>query len=95
MYFKYFANFFLALVSAQHVHLSFFCVLIYNPSSTYYMLKKRRLKITQLEKGRFIKVNELKLTQVELISFFHFKCVAANASELFCMAHLENNKCFL
>ena len=31
-----------------------------------YMLKKQRLKITQLEKLRFIKVNELKLTQVEL-----------------------------
>ena len=29
-------------------------------------LKKTRLKITQLEKLHFIKVNELKLTQVEL-----------------------------
>ena len=27
---------------------------------------KKRLKITQLKKVRFIKVNELKLTQVEL-----------------------------
>ena len=27
---------------------------------------KRRLKITQLEKARFIKVNELKLTEIEL-----------------------------
>ena len=44
---------------------------------------------------RFIKVNELKLTQVELFSFFHFMCAAANASELFCMAHLANNKRFL
>ena len=41
------------------------------------------MKITQLEKGRFIKVNELKLTQVELFSVFHFKCVATNVSELF------------
>ena len=32
-----------------------------------YTLKKRRLKITQLEKERFIKVNELKLTEVELL----------------------------
>ena len=39
---------------------------------------------------RFIKVNDLKLTQVELFSFFHFMCVAANASELFYMARLEN-----
>ena len=44
---------------------------------------------------RFMKVNELKLTQVELFSFFHFMCVAANASELFCMAHLANYERFL
>ena len=36
------------------------------------MLKKQRLKITQLEKMRFIDVNELKLTQVEIFLFFHF-----------------------
>ena len=46
---------------------------------------------------RFIKVNELKLTQVELFSFFHhhFKCVTADVSELFCMAHLGKNVLFL
>ena len=43
-------------------------------------------KKTQLEKVHFIKVNELKLTQVELCQIFNFMCVAANASELFCMA---------
>ena len=59
-----------------------------------YTLKKTRLKITQLEKARFIKVNELKLTQVELFSFFHFMCADANASEFFCMAHLEKNERF-
>ena len=53
------------------------------------------LKITQLEKARFIKVNELKLTEVELLLFSHFMCVAAIASELFCMAHLANNELFL
>ena len=36
----------------------------------------------------FIKVNGLKLTQVELFLFFQFKCVADNVSELSCMAHL-------
>ena len=51
--------------------------------------------MTQLEKVRFIKVNELKLTQAELFSFFHFMRVAANASELFCMAYSANNECFL
>ena len=35
-------------------------------SRTLYTLKKQKLKITQLEKVRFIKVNELKLTQIEL-----------------------------
>ena len=50
-----------------------------------YTLKNQRLKITQLEKAHFIQVNELKLTQLELFKFFHFMCVAANASELFCM----------
>ena len=31
-----------------------------------YTLKNERLKITQLEKTHFIKVNELKLSQIEL-----------------------------
>ena len=56
--------------------------------SLYTRLKK--IEITQLEKVRFIKVSELKLTQVELLSFFHFMSVAANASQLFCMTHLSN-----
>ena len=51
--------------------------------------------MTQLDKARFMKVNELKLTQVELLYFFHFMCAAAHASELFCMAHLVNNERFL
>ena len=51
--------------------------------------------MTLLEKVRFIKVHALKLTQVQLFSFFHFMFVAANASELFCMAHLANIQRFL
>ena len=43
----------------------------------------------------FIEVNELNLTQVELFYFFHFMCVAPNASELFCMAYLANIERFL
>ena len=35
-------------------------------------------------------MKELKLTHVELFSVFHFKSVAANVSELFCVAHLAN-----
>ena len=51
--------------------------------------------MTQLEKMHFIKVNQLKLSQVELLSFFHFMSAAANASQLFCVAHLANNERFL
>ena len=39
-------------------------------SEIQYTLKKTRLKITQFENVRFIKVNELKLTQIELFQFF-------------------------
>ena len=50
------------------------------------------MKITQLDKVHFIKVNELKLNQIEWFSFFTFKCTAANIAELFCVALLENNE---
>ena len=40
-------------------------------------------------------LNELKLTQVELFSFFHFMCDAANAFKLLCMDHVANNERFL
>ena len=53
------------------------------------------MKITQLEKVCFIKMNELKLSHVELFSFFHFMCADGNASELFCMAHSANYERFL
>ena len=42
-----------------------------------------------------MKVNELKLIQIELFSFFPFKCVSANISELFSVANFENNERFL
>ena len=53
------------------------------------------MNITQLEKMHIIKKNELKLTQVQLFQFFYVVCVAAYASELFCMAHLAIIKRFL
>ena len=61
----------------------------------WFTLKKIRLKETQIEKMHFMKVNLLKLSQVELFLVFHFACAAANASELFCMAHLANKERFL
>ena len=39
---------------------------------------KKKIEKSEVEKVRFIKVNELKLTQVELFSFFHFMYAAAN-----------------
>ena len=45
--------------------------------------EKTRVKINQLETVHFIKVNELKLTQVELFYFLHFTCISANPSECF------------
>ena len=56
---------------------------------------KRWLKVIQLEKACFIKVNELKWTEVELFWVLHFMCAAANAFELFCMPYLANNERFL
>ena len=53
------------------------------------------MKVTQLEKARFIKVSELKGIQVELFTFCHFMYAVANASKLFCMVHLTNNERFL
>ena len=40
-------------------------------------------------------MNELKLTQVDLFSLFHFNSVAANISELSCVVPKENNERFL
>ena len=53
------------------------------------------MTITQLEKARFIKVIEAKLTEVELFKFFPFMCVATTGSKYFCMAHLVNSERFL
>ena len=44
---------------------------------------------------RFVKVDELKLTKIELFSFFHFKKVTANAPELFCVVLKTSNERFL
>ena len=60
-----------------------YCVMI-----LLYTLKNK------IENNSTIKVNELKLPQVELFSFCHFMCVAANASGLFGMAHLPNMERF-
>ena len=51
-----------------------------------YKLKIQIWKITHLEKVRYIKVNKLKLTQVELFCFFFFTL---------CMLLLMHLKCFV
>ena len=53
------------------------------------------MKITQLKKVHFIKENELKLTQVELFLFFHFKYVGANVYDSFRLAYLAIDEHFL
>ena len=40
-------------------------------------------------------VNESKLTLIEIFYFFRFICIAANASQLFCMTLLAYNGRFL
>ena len=46
---------------------------------------KNKIEINSTREGEFFKVIELKITQVELFSLFHFMNVAANVSELFCV----------
>ena len=58
----------------------------------YHIRLKNKIE-AQLEKVRFIKENEL--TQVELFLIYHFNCVTANVSELFCTAYLANDEHFL
>ena len=40
--------------------------------------------------GAFYQSELIEITQIVLFSFSHFVCVIANASELFCIAHLAN-----
>ena len=50
----------------------------------------------QPEKIHFSKVDELRLTQVDLFYFFfHFMCVVSYAAELFYKTHLANIERFL
>ena len=60
-----------------------------------------RFKITQLEKMHLFKVNELKLTQVELYYYYFFftlcglVLVHPNNYALLCMAHVTKIERFL
>ena len=64
-------------------------IIIYYSFFFFYSLKIKRLKITQLVKMCFVELNELKFTQNELFSLFHFKSVTTNISELFCVARKQ------
>ena len=57
--------------------------------------ENKKLKIAQLEKLHFIKVDKLKLTQGEIFTFLYFKSVPDNVSGLFRTAHLSNKEHFL
>ena len=41
--------------------------------------------------SKYVKI----IAQDEILKFFHFMYIVANASELFCMAHLANIERFL
>ena len=58
-------------------------------------LLKTRLKINQLKKVRFIKVDELKVIQIELFEFLHVMRVAFNPSDFFCMDHFSSSESYL
>ena len=65
----------------------YLCVLANNINS---IILKKSLKITQIKKVRFIKVNKLKLTQVELFYFFTLCVLLLMHPKQFCMVHLSN-----
>ena len=60
-----------------------------------FTLKKTRFKVIQLEKVRFIKVNELKLIQVELFPFFFTLCVQLIFAVLQAVLQLMHPNCFV
>ena len=51
---------------------------------------KNRIKNNSTWEGTFYQSDWVKIDSCSVILVFHFMCVAANASELFCMAHLSN-----
>ena len=56
-------------------------IVLYVISVQYVHPEKSSFKLTQFGKVHFTKANELKLIQVELFLFFHFKRVATSVSE--------------
>ena len=70
-------------------YIFFFFQICRSPRQLFIFLLKTRQNITHLAKVHFIKVNELKLAEIEFFQyFFSFMCTIANASEIFSMAHL-------
>ena len=55
-------------------------------------LLKNKIENNSTSEGLFYQSEWVKLSN---FSFVHIMCVAANACELFCMAHLANNERFL
>ena len=58
--------------------------------SVIYLKSLSRIKLIQYEKVRFFKGNELKLTQVELHSLFHFKRVVFQ-NGYWCVGRINRN----
>ena len=56
---------------------------------------KNKIGNNSTEEGAFYQNEWVKINSSWVISFFHFMFVAANTSELFCMAYLADIECFL
>ena len=72
--FEYYHTVQASFINKKYSLLQSCCSLKLKQYCMYVNVLKTRLKITQLKKMRFIKVSELKLTQVE---FFHFFTLCA------------------
>ena len=56
---------------------------------------KNKIESNSNWEGAFYQSEWVKIKSIELFSFFHFMCVAANWPELFCVSHLADIECFL
>ena len=61
----------------------------------FFTLLEKKIENNSASEGAFYQSEWAKLTQVVLFYFFHFMCVAANASGLLYMSYLANNEHFL
>ena len=98
---EYFALLKSTFIFILQIDINLIELLVFRKLNVYYVLLKllkQKTKNNSIWKNVFYR-NEWQNEWVKINSsyfqFFHFKCVAAHASELFCMAQLANNERFL